>query len=94
MKVLLHHIVAAAWHGYDPCGEDRQEVHHADGNPANNAPGNLQVMNRADHKRAEAKRKAEAFHRRMTGSGTLPHQEPAPHRRKRRRQQPALLMLD
>lgn len=52
-KLLLHRIVAAAWHG----GVTRDmEVDHVDGCKTHNAPSNLRVLTRVAHREADAAR--------------------------------------
>ena len=54
-KILLHHIVAAAYHGFQSDGTT--EIDHIDGNKKNNHPCNLRVVSKEEHRSFDAKRR-------------------------------------
>ena len=54
-KVLVHHIVAAAWHGFR--NDAGFELDHIDGDKINNHPGNLRVVSRDTHRKLDADRR-------------------------------------
>ena len=57
-KILLHHIVAAAYHDFVDDG--KSEIDHIDGNIINNHPGNLRVVTKSQHWVLDATRRRDA----------------------------------
>ena len=60
-KLLLHRIVAAAWHAHTTDDIEAAEVNHIDGNKGNNRVDNLEIVSPAEHAACDNERRVQAF---------------------------------